>query len=53
MRVGIFVFFIALVSWCITVLVLVDGRLDLLYERQVPARHFATYRLYDGDVDKT
>ena len=27
-------------------------RLDLLYEKRVPARHFGTYRLYDGDVDK-
>ena len=25
------------------------GRLDLLYEKRVPARHFATYRLYDGE----
>ncbi|KAF8137075.1 general substrate transporter [Boletus edulis] len=26
--------------------------LDLLYEKQVPARHFGTYRLYDGDGEK-
>ncbi|KAF8552470.1 maltose permease [Imleria badia] len=26
--------------------------LDLLYEKRVPARHFATYSLYDGDGDR-
>jgi SP family general alpha glucoside:H+ symporter-like MFS transporter len=26
--------------------------LDLLYEKRVPARHFAAHRLYDGDADR-
>ncbi|KAN0086099.1 General substrate transporter [Tylopilus felleus] len=27
--------------------------LDLLYEKRVPARHFAAYKLYDGDDEKS